>query len=239
MIKSLRQDKPFLIFQHSYQLYRQHFKSLFLLSFIGNLLLVLLCWGYTEPWLTQGSIVAPKLSLIFILTALGNLLLSATLIIKIYHYWEALPIATLNALGLALRAMPQLLIMLGVYCLIIVGGTLLLIVPGLYFAIAFMFSLMVYLTEHKSIYHSFNLSYKIIQGRWWDTLLVMAIPLLLNFIAVLCLFWFMAYWNFNLSPLQQNGLYLLSYALLQGIYLPFAYSVPVIWFNYLKFYESS
>jgi len=70
------------------------------------------------------------------------------------------------------------------YVVVVITGLLLFIIPGIWLGIALAFSLPIYLHEKTTIIGSMKKSWKLVQGRWWNTAVRIFLPNVLWFIGV-------------------------------------------------------
>ncbi len=118
----------------------------------------------------------------FWLNAIGLLILlvgSILVRLHVFHYLlgQDAPTTTLATQGKSLSQLflPALLIAI-VTGLGILGGSILLLLPGIWFAIAAGFGIFVYLEEGLTGTAAIGRSMELVKGRWWKTLWRLVIP---------------------------------------------------------------
>jgi len=80
-----------------------------------------------------------------------------------------------EAVALSVRKLIPLIVMYILYVLIVVFGSILLIIPGIFLSIRLFYSQYFILFENKGVIESFRSSWQIIKGNWWRTLALLLI----------------------------------------------------------------
>ena len=112
-------------------------------------------------WVGQG-VVALLALLVYLLTTAGCFKAIGSAYLGDRTTWQ-------DSLGFALKRLPSVLWVSILVFLVTVLGFLLLIVPGVYVAVAFSLALPVLLLEQKKGGSALGRSRKLIEGRWWRT----------------------------------------------------------------------
>ncbi len=77
------------------------------------------------------------------------------------------------------RLVPRIILLTILYGLAIMGGTLLLVIPGIYLSIALILSFYLILTDNLKATAALSASRHLIKGFWWRTMLIITIPSIL------------------------------------------------------------
>lgn len=173
-----------------------------------------------------------------ICTVIGLLLsfyFITTMIFRLYCTAYQIPHHTWHALKHALQKLLPLILLILLYALIVLSGTMLLIVPGLILAISLMFSFILLIIDNQNILQSLMTSHRLVWGNWWYTIFIMSFPILINVIlflaAVLAINLLNAHYHFSAI---HYTLSFFSILLIQAFILPFVFSVALLIIYHLK-----
>ena len=127
------------------------------------------------------------------------------------------------------------------YALAVLVGTILLIIPGIYLAVALLLYTVVIVAENCTAGASLSRSRQLVRGHWWRSLTVISVPLVLIVvvsIVIEVLPLFMLSIDFskgevNASPLLQLSIGAVS-ALLNGLLTPWSITVAIALYNDLR-----
>lgn len=113
---------------------------------------------------------------------MASFLFIGALSFRIYCVCYHIPSSFLLALKQSLFKFIPLLLLVMLYSLIVLSGTMLMIVPGIILTVSLMFSFLLVLTDNQSVLQTLIASHRLVWGNWWHTCLVISIPILLDFI---------------------------------------------------------
>lgn len=117
--------------------------------------------------------------------------LSCALLFRLYCFGNAVPCSVNIALKQTLVHLPTLLYILVLYCIIVLSGTMLLIIPGVILAFSLQFSFIIALTDNESVLQSLISSHRLVADHWWHTFSIMItlflFALIMNLISLLCI----------------------------------------------------
>lgn len=71
--------------------------------------------------------------------------------------------------NLSFKRLPGLIALLLLITLIVIAGTLVFVLPGIYLAVVLTLAIPIYVFEEESIGSSLSRSFKLIAGKWWST----------------------------------------------------------------------
>ncbi|HEX6994516.1 MAG TPA: YciC family protein [Gammaproteobacteria bacterium] len=160
------------VLDSGFSLYRYSLKGTFVFAFLGALV--------SAP---AGRIVQPTpgepidfalLAIVMCVSVALSLLLWTPVIAKIHAVQHGESLTAGEALAVSLRRFP---VVLGVVVLLslAVGLGFLLVIPGLYLAVKFVFAPIAAVTESKGVLDSFRYSSELVRGRWWRTAVLLTI----------------------------------------------------------------
>lgn len=180
-------------------------------SFITSALLVVICW-------------------------IASLTLSLALIFHLHCLCYGITCSAVQSLKQACYRLIPTLLVLALYIIIVVSGTMVLILPGFILSVSLMFAFLLCLNENKGVFMSLMTSHQLVWGQWWHTFIVMSVPLLLTLTLFLALFLLIAGIFSNALFNIQGWYYYLFGAqlILHSLLLPFTYSVALVLFNDLR-----
>lgn len=88
---------------------------------------------------------------------------------KIYCYAIGSSITTRLGFLIAIRKVPDLLLLAMHYFVIVLAGMVLLVIPGIIFSMTLIFSFFLVLLENVSVSKGISESHKLVWGNWWYT----------------------------------------------------------------------
>lgn len=226
---------PFPLLIQGCALYKQSFCSFFFLSFLASLIIFLpeyLYLFFTEPTQSTHSIHI----LIIASSWLLSLLFLGSLIFKLYCYCYQFPCKWHHALLQSAIKFFPLLQLSFVYAIVIASATLMLLLPGLFFAFSFMFAFIFMMTEEKDVFQSLTASHQLVAKQWWHTFSVMSIPLTLNLTVLFSFFVLLAYIaaKYALPFPTVLLIHFLSSLLIQALFIPLIFSIAITLLHDLK-----
>ncbi len=101
----------------------------------------------------------------------------------------------------ALRRLPLLIVLLVLTILALIGGLLLLIVPGVILAVSLMLSMPVFLLEDKGPIASLKSSHRLVWGHWWRTAAILTVAVII----VIVLYFIFGVLAAAIAPLLAGG----------------------------------
>lgn len=117
------------------------------------------------------------------------------------------------------------------YIILILLGTLALVLPGIYLAIALMYASIIAADQDKGIIESLKESLKITKGYWWKSFLTVILMMLVNIVSMIPMVIVIAV----TTSLQLSIFLTVPLVLLSSI--TFIWSVPLAYVMYLNLYE--
>ncbi len=176
------------VLEQGFALYKHAFTRSAPYAFLAALLMIM---PYTLSMLysaTHGMTTHHQISLWIIAIAwLGGFTILSGLIFRLYCICYNVPSHFVGSIVHAVFKLIPLILLLMLYCLIILSGTMLLIIPGLIFTISLMFSFILVITDNQNVLQTLLLSHRLVWGQWWHVACVICIPLLLNIIFTLAI----------------------------------------------------
>lgn len=235
-LKSEPQDKYHII-EQGLQVYQQTLPSLLPFSFIAALFIFLPHFIYAFPALStspsEGQ--SPLVVTIFISWIIALVFLMG-LIFRLYCICYQVLNTFARSLKHALSKLIPLLLLIVLYSLIILSGTMLLIIPGIILTVTLMFSFIILITDNQNILQNLTSSHRLVWGHWWHTLLSLSIPLLFN-LAISFLFLFIVLSLSSSIPMSVFAIYMSMFVLnviAQSFLIPLTFSIALVLFHDLK-----
>jgi hypothetical protein len=221
-------NDPYQVLCSSFQLYLHCFIKVFPLAFLAAFFSFLPSFHFLANKNLQLALLGACLLIsFFFLTAM---------IFRIYCLAYQIPHHFLDGLKQgALKFLPLLLLCV-LYAIIVLGGTMLLIIPGIILAVSLMFCFMLLITDNHSLLQSLISSHRLIWGQWWMTLTVMSFPLLLNLLIALAglIGLFALFMLFDLPVRNFNLLATGLGLIIQSLFLPLIFSTALMLVFFLK-----
>ncbi len=180
-------------------------------------------------------------ALCFILfAALIAFIFSSALLFHLYCYSSNVPSSIALALKQIMIKSPSLLLLMLTYILIVLSGTLLFIIPGIFFAFSLMFSFLLVLTANQSVFQSLTGSHQLVKQHWWHTFAIMSTPLLLNIVISLICFISVAEYGMFLKFSTASISLILAFVniFIQMMFIPFIMSVTIVLLHDLRLRKS-
>lgn len=137
---------------------------------------------FTPLWPTLWGIFVMSLGILL------AFIFSCALLFRLYCFTSHVPSNFFQSLKQVFTKLPNLLLLIMVYCLIVLSSVMLLIIPGVIFAFSLMFCFTLMLIDNQNILQTLIASHRLVWGHWWHCFLTMSIPLLLNIVALLACF---------------------------------------------------
>ncbi len=167
---------------------------------------------------------------------LGGLTLLSGLIFRLYCFCYQVPSHFIGSLQHSLSKVISLLLLGALYCLIVLSGTMLLIIPGLIFIISLMFSFILVITDNQNVLQTLTMSHRLVWGNWWHVASVISVPLLLNMAITLTvvLSVFILFTNLGSKLSEITIAVALLNILIQTIFIPFIFAVSLVLLHDLR-----
>ena len=169
------------ILEQGFSLYKRSFGSALPYSFIAALLMIAPYSLSALYSLSNSQTEHHQVALwIMGIAWLGGFTILSGLIFRLYCICYNVPSHFVGSVTHALFKLIPLLLLLALYCIIVLSGTMLLIIPGLIFTISLMFSFILVITDNQNVFQTLTLSHRLVWGQWWHVTSVICVPLLLN-----------------------------------------------------------
>ncbi len=167
---------------------------------------------------------------------LGGLTLLSGLIFRLYCFCYQVPSHFIGSLQHSLSKLIPLLLLGALYCLIVLSGTMLLIIPGLIFIISLMFSFILAITDNQNVLQTLTMSHRLVWGHWWHVVCVISVPLLLNMAITLSVLLsvFIFFANLGSKLFEITIALALLNILIQTIFIPFIFAVSLVLLHDLR-----
>lgn len=174
------------VLEQGFSLYKRSFTSALPYSFIAALFMIA-PYSLSALYSTSNSLTShlPIALWVIAITWLGGFTILAALIFRLYCICYNVPSHFVGSIQHALFKLIPLLLLLALYCLIVLSGTMLLVIPGLIFTLSLMFSFILVITDNQNVFQTLTLSHRLVWGQWWHVACVVCVPLLLNIIFTL------------------------------------------------------
>lgn len=160
----------------------------------------------------------------------------AALIFRLYCLSYHIPNTFIRSLKHALFKLIPLLLLVTLYSLIILSGTMLLVIPGIILSVSLMFSFYILITDNQNILQTLTSSHRLVWDHWWDVTLCLAIPFLLNIVVSLLILFIVI----GSSMLVKENAFLSYFSLfflnilIQTFLVPFTFSIMLALFHDLR-----
>lgn len=161
------------VLDSGFSLYRHALAGTFVFAFLGALV--------SAP---AGRIVQPTpgealdfalVAVVWSVTLVLSLILWVPVVAKIHAVQQGEALSASEAVAVSLRRFPVVLGVVVLYTVSVTVGSLLLVIPGIYLAIALIFAPIAAITERKGVIESFKYSFELVRGRWWRTAVLLTI----------------------------------------------------------------
>ena len=120
--------------------------------------------------------------LVYLVSVIVQLLLWAALLQRQRAVAQGERSLMRTELALALQRLPALLGMAVLILLAVAGGTLCLILPGVYLAVAFLMAQPALVLEGRGPIEAMKFSMQLVRGSWWRTLLIFVVAIVILFV---------------------------------------------------------
>lgn len=163
------------------------------------------------------------------------LTLISAMIFRLYCFSYNIPSGFFIAIRHALFKLVPVLMQSALYILLVLGATMMLIVPGIIFAISLLFSFILVITGNQNVLQTLISSHRLVWNHWCHTFLVLSFSFLLPILAFLAVFLgniallpegiipAAFYWRFSLFNI-----------LVQALLLPFSVCATLVLFHDLR-----
>lgn len=138
-----------------------------------------------------------------------------------------------EALTVGFRAFPSMFWAVFLYILAIIGGSILLIIPGLILSISLMFYLYFIVIDGLSGYSSLKASHSLVWGHWWRTSTIFTVPMII-WIAVMFTFGFLM----AILAAGNQALVQVVTNLISVLVMPYFFALGYVQFHDLKLRKS-
>lgn len=171
------------VLEQGFSLYKLSFASALPYSFLAAILMIA-PYSLSILYSMSNNIVGHHKIWLWIMAIswLGGFTILSGLIFRLYCICYNVPSHFVSSIQQALFKLIPLLLLLALYCLIVLSGTMLLIIPGLILTISLMFSFILVITDNQNVLQTLTLSHRLVWGQWWHVACVISVPLLLNII---------------------------------------------------------
>ncbi len=225
------------LFKQSWQSFKKNMSAIWIAAFITNLLSYLaglfLSAGLTKNLPLAQSVQTPNLSasLVNLPAPISYIIAAILMIAGVWFMVATLKIirGQANNLSVALTQstpliIPAILLGLLVY-LITMGGTILLIVPGIILAIWFTFTFFVLVDNQGSGFTALMKSKALVKGKWWEVLgTIIALGLVIGIITMII------FWPISLAT-KGGTIGMIIYAIIYVLWLSFSSAWMLVYFN--------
>lgn len=186
--------------------------------------------AYAVLWFT------PLGALLFAISSILSFVLSCTLLLRLYGSANKLPGNFVGTFQQVVRKLPNLILLMITYNLIVLGGVMLLVVPGIILIFSLMFCFVLMLADNKNLSQALIDSHRLVWGHWWHCFLTIAFPLLLSLVVLLGNFLFVINIATALHLSIPTTIWILALLniALQSLLIPFTISVLLMLLHDLK-----
>jgi hypothetical protein len=225
------------ILEQSFTLYAHIFRISLPYTLCATLLMFIPHTLSTMHMLSKGLLSHHHFALWSMLICwLGGFTFLCALIFRIYCYCYQIPSRFVGSIQHALFKLVSVLLLSALYCLIVLSGTMLLIIPGIILMITLMFSFILVITDNQNVLQTLTISHRLVWGHWWHVVAVMSVPFVLNLSITLCIMLGI------IILLTQQGLTIteITFALsaanifIQIIFIPLIFSVALVLLHDLR-----
>lgn len=173
---------------------------------------------------------------IFFAAIFGSVLFLNGLIFRLYCFCYKIPTSFLGSLKHALSKLIPVIMVGALYTLIVLGGTMVLIIPGIIFTVSLMFSFILAITSNQNLLQTLTNSHRLVWGHWWHVFFVISIPLLLNMVVFLMVFLTIIWLSFLFAmPISEINpwVYLINMTL-QIFFIPYTFCIALVLLHDLR-----
>lgn len=226
-----------LILERGFQLYRQIF-SLSLPYTLCATLLMFIPHTLSTIYIFNNDLLGHSVLALWVMVLcwIGGFTFLCALIFRIYCYCYQIPSHFIGSLKHALFKLISVLLLSTLYCLIVLSGTMLLIIPGIIFTITLMFSFILVIIDNQNVLQTLTTSHRLVWGHWWHVVAVMAVPFLLNLTITLgiMLSIIVLLTNQGLKLTEITYALTLSNIIIQIIFIPLIFSIALVLLHDLR-----
>lgn len=157
-----------------FRLFKASFSRVWLFAFVSGL--IALPMNLTAPQTPEDF--ADGLALwigAFLLYLVLSIVIFSAMVLRVGSVANGTPLGIGESLRQGLRRSPSLLGTGVLYALICFFGLLLLIVPGIWLSVAFIFAMYAAVLDNKDPIDSLGYSWQLVKGNWWRTAVVLTI----------------------------------------------------------------
>lgn len=172
------------ILDAGFRLYARGLKGVLLLTFMSSLISVLpsVVMGFL-PMMGQdmGNIMRVAIAMVVLvpLYILVTLSIMAAVIAKLAARAEGRSLGMGEAIRHGLRVFLKVLASGILYGLAVIGGFVLLIIPGVYISLALMLGMYAIILDNLGPLEALRRSHHLVKGNWWRTAVVITIPMMI------------------------------------------------------------
>lgn len=215
------------LLEESARLYRQTFSFAVFYSVTVAVLLSL-------PFFFKSSIF------ILIFAGLTAFIFSNALLFHLYCYCSNVPSNMFYSLKNTLFKSPALIFLMFAYVLIVLGGAVLFIIPGIILAYSLMFSFIVALTENKTTLQTLIYSHQLVSKHWYHTFFTISTPLLLNIVISFIFFIVVTEYGILMKVSSHTVEKILAFIniFIQTLFIPYILSVTIVLLHDLRLRKS-
>lgn len=225
------------ILEQGFTLYKQTFWASLPYTLCATILMFIPVTLRTLYMMQAGSVVHHDYAVWAILACwIGGFTLLSGLIFRLYCYCYQVPSHFIGSLQHSLSKLISLLLLGALYCIIVLSGTMLLIIPGMIFIISLMFSFILVITDNQNVLQTLTMSHRLVWGHWWHVAYVISIPLLLNIAITLTVMLSVIIMLSNMgAKLTEITITLAIFnIIIQTLFIPFIFAVGLVLLHDLR-----
>lgn len=220
------------VLDSGFTLYRYALKETFIFAFLSALISVPSS-RLAQP-ATPADINFGLLGIAALVTIAASVILFVPIIAKINAIQKGDSLSAGDALALGVQRFLVVFLVVLLYFAAVMGGLMLLLIPGIYVMVALVFSTIAAIVDRKGPLESLRYSFELVRGRWWRTAVLLTIISIVAFVLYFLVFFVIGIalaigsggqaqqvpWQVELvvSPLMAGVLMPLFYSLLMSAY---------------------
>lgn len=231
-LKNVPQNKQ-QILAASLRLFLHSFKSWLPFSLLCAICFTIPQFYFLAPLQEWQSL--QELPWVAIICWLIALTLMAGMVFRLFCFCYHIPSNFLISLRHALFKIIPVLMQGALYALLVLGATMMLIIPGIIFTFSLLFSFILVITGNQNVLQTLISSHRLVWQHWWHTFFVMSFTFLLPIIVFLISFVGITALTYtSLSSPAFYWLFSLTNIFLQAFLLPFSISTALVLLHDLR-----